>query len=98
MAEQKAENRPPKFQSDDEEAAFWETHSPLDYPEHWVEDKDITIANPLVHTLAVRLDASTIDKLADIARKTGVGPSTLARMWLLERLSELGTVEQEEPT
>jgi len=25
----------PCFQSAEEEATFWETHSPLDYPEYW---------------------------------------------------------------
>ncbi len=44
---------------------------------------------PLGHILAVRLDSHTINKLATIGRKKGIGPSTLARMWLLERLSEL---------
>ena len=89
MARPKEKNRTPKFQSLEEEAAFWKTHSPLDYPEQWVEDKTFTTANPLVHTLAVRLDTNTIDKLAAIAHKKGLGPSTLARMWLLERLELL---------
>jgi hypothetical protein len=39
-----------------------------------------------VHVLAVRLDAKTIDRLAAVGRKKGIGPSTLARTWLLERL------------
>jgi hypothetical protein len=42
----------------------------------------------LIHTLAVRLDAETIDTLADLGRAKGIGPSTLARIWLLERLGE----------
>ena len=46
------------------------------------------MARSLIHTLAVRLDARTIDRLAAVARKKGLGPSTLARMWLLERLDQ----------
>ena len=42
----------------------------------------------LIHTLAVRMDAKTIDRLAATGRKKGMGPSTLARMWLLERLED----------
>jgi len=38
--------------------------------------------------LAVRLDAHTIDRLAEVGRAKGLGPSTLARMWLLERLEQ----------
>jgi hypothetical protein len=53
-----------------------------------VEVKRPTMAQaPLTHTLAVRLDAETIDTLAAIGASKGVGPSTLARMWLIERLA-----------
>ena len=38
--------------------------------------------------MAVRLDARTIDRLAEAGRAKGLGPSTLARMWLLERLEQ----------
>jgi len=48
--------------------------------------KRVFAARPLIHTLAVRVDAKTIDRLAAVGRKKGMGPSTLARMWLLERL------------
>jgi hypothetical protein len=75
----------PRFKSRQEEAEFWDTHSPLDYGE-WTEVKRFNVAKPLVHILAVRLDAKTIDRLAAVGRKKGIGPSTLARMWLLERL------------
>ena len=47
---------------------------------------ELPTIRPLAHILAVRLDASTIAQLGDIGRKKGVGASTLARMWLLERL------------
>lgn len=75
----------PRFRSREEEADFWETHSPLDYGD-WKEVKRFAVAKPLVHILAVRLDAKTITELGIIGRKKGVGASTLARMWLLERL------------
>jgi hypothetical protein len=74
----------PRFKSPEEEAEFWASHSPLDYGE-W-EETELTVARPLIHTLAIRLDAKTIDRLAAASRKKGIGPSTLARMWILERL------------
>jgi len=74
----------PRFKSREEEAEFWDTHSPLEYGD-W-EEVELKVARPLIHTLAVRLDARTIDRLAAAARKKGLGPSTLARMWLLENL------------
>src|SRR5262245_20637185 len=89
-----AKTRIPAFESPEEEAAFWETHSPLDYPQVWREASTAKDRKPLGHILGVRLDALTLDRLATIARKKGVGPSTLARMWLLERLDET----EREPT
>lgn len=76
----------PVFASVEEEAAFWDTHSPLDYPEYWTEVTDSRADDLPRHILAVPLDAQSIEKLAAIAHTKGLGPSTLARMWLLERL------------
>ena len=78
----------PQFKSLEEEAEFWDKHSPLDFPDEWVEVKHVKVARPLGHILAVRLDARTIDRLAEVGRAKGLGPSTLARMWLLERLEQ----------
>jgi hypothetical protein len=36
----------------------------------------------------VRLDAETLDKLRSEAQKKGIGPTTLAGMWILERLQQ----------
>ncbi len=81
---------PPTFASIAEEAEFWDTHSPLDYPEEWIElDEEPTeTETPPGHILAVRLDAAIIEKLATIGRLRGIGPSSLARQWLIERLTE----------
>jgi hypothetical protein len=82
-------NKVPRFKSREEEADFWDSHSPLDFPDYWVEARrPLKFEEPLVHTLAVRLDARTIDTIADLGRSKGIGASTLARMWLLERLEE----------
>ncbi len=75
----------PKFKSYEEEADFWDTHSTLDYGT-WKEVK-LEVAKPLVHILGVRLDAKTIDSLARLGSEVGVGPSTLARMWIMEKLN-----------
>lgn len=81
-------SRVPTFKSQEEETAFWESHSPLDYPEHWKEVKQVKVQQPLGHILGVRLEAKVIDELAAIAQRKGIGPSTLARMWLMERLDQ----------
>ena len=75
----------PRFKSLEEEAVFWETHDSTEFEDEFKEVR-VRVAKPLAHILAVRLDAKTIDLLAAVGRKKGIGPSTLARMWLLEQL------------
>ena len=41
---------------------------------------------PLIHILGVRLDAKTIDRLSELGIEMGIGPSTLVRMWIMEKL------------
>lgn len=74
----------PKFKSYDEEANFWDIHSPLDYGT-WKEVK-LEVTRPLEHILGVRLDAKTIDQICLLSNDMGIGPSTLVRMWIVEKL------------
>lgn len=77
----------PRFKSYEEEANFWDTHSPLDYG-NWKEVR-LEVAKPLVHILGVRLDAKTIDHLSELGNEMRIGPSTLVRMWIMEKLGGL---------
>ena len=36
--------------------------------------------------VAIRLDEETLEQLRTLARDKGIGPTTLARMWILEHL------------
>lgn len=81
----------PEFADLEEAAEFWDTHSPLDFPEHF-EEVDISGNRPArKRGITVKLEQRTIDQLTNIAREQGVGPSTLARMWILEHLRSLST-------
>lgn len=77
----------PKFESIEEEAKFWDTHSFADY---WDEFEDVDIVvnlhKPKEETLVLRLQKSLKDKLEKIAKSRGLNVSTLARMWLMERV------------
>lgn len=78
----------PPFKSLDEEADFWDTHdwSPLfDNPKFPLMDLPL-LEREKEEVLSVRVQRSVKDKLAVIARRMGLGPTTLARMWILERL------------
>ncbi|MBI2909306.1 MAG: hypothetical protein HYX92_16800 [Chloroflexi bacterium] len=78
----------PKFKGEAEAAAFWDTHSPEEFPEEF-EDVQVRFAKPLMKRgLSIKLDEPTIARLTRLGREQGIGPSTLARMFILERLRE----------
>jgi predicted DNA binding CopG/RHH family protein len=77
--------RIPTFSSLEEEAEFWDTHDTTDYEEEFKPVK-VRFAKNLSHVLALRLDQQTLEELREQARKKGIGPTTLARMWIRERL------------
>ncbi len=87
MNQEKMEPREPipEFASREEEARFWDTHDMADY---WDEFKPVKVrfAKNLSNGLTVRLDPETIEKLRQEAAEKGIGPTTLVRMWILERL------------
>jgi hypothetical protein len=78
-------SRIPRFKSREEEAKFWDTHS---FAEYWDEFKPVKVrfAKNLSEVLPVRFDSETLGKLREQAHKKGVGPTTLVRMWVMERL------------
>ncbi len=78
-------SRIPEFKSREEEAKFWDTHSIADY---WDGLKPVKVrfTQNLSHPIPVRLDSETLEKLRTQAQKKGIGATTLARMWILERL------------
>lgn len=75
----------PRFTRREEEARFWDTHDLADY---WDEFRPARVgfARNLSQGITIRFDSETLEKLRGEARKKGIGPSTLARMWILERL------------
>ena len=79
-------SRIPVFKSI-EEVVFWDTHSFADY---WEELKPIKVrfAKKLSDTITIRLDMNTLEELRERADELGIGPTTLARMWILRQLRE----------
>ncbi len=77
----------PEFKTIAEEAEFWDTHDLADY---WDAFKPVRVrlAKNLSEGISIRLDTPTLHKLRLQAAEKGVGPTTLARMWILERLRE----------
>lgn len=82
-----AHGRIPSFNSIEEEAAFWDTHDITDYLNE-SRPAELTVGTELAEKLTLRLEQSDRAALTRRARAKGVGPSTLARMWLKERLRQ----------
>lgn len=80
----------PKFKNIKEEARFWDTHSLADYWETFKDvDLVVELSKPRTETLVVRVQKPLKKKLATLARKKGVTTSTLARIFLTERLARV---------
>ncbi|MFL5759634.1 MAG: CopG family antitoxin [Thermomicrobiales bacterium] len=77
--------RIPDFASREEEAAWWDTHSITDYLDE-LEPVQARFAKSLSNPIAVRFTAQDRAELARRAQELGIGPSTLIRMWVRERL------------
>ena len=83
-----AHGRIPAFNSIEEEAAFWDTHDVTELVGNELQPVEATVGPDLADRLTVRLDRADREALARKAKVLGVGPSTLARMWLRERLRQ----------
>lgn len=69
----------------EEEAEWWDTHDTGDYKLKKVE-MVFDLKKPREETLVVRLQKEFKERLERVARSKGLNVSTLARMWLLEKL------------
>ena len=89
-------SRIPEFVSREEEAQWFETHDLADYQDefHTVEAR---FAKNLSAGINIRLDPATLAVLRREARQRGIGPTTLARMWILEHLQHIHEQQQRAP-
>jgi hypothetical protein len=78
-------SRIPQFATREEEAAWWDTHDITDYLDE-LKPVRARFAKNLSEGLTVRLDPETMHELREQAKRQGIGPTTLIRMWVMERL------------
>jgi len=81
-------SRIPEFASREEEAEWFDTHDMADYQDEFKTVR-VRFAKNLSQGITIRLDPETLKILRDRAHEKGIGPTTLARMWILEHLQEL---------
>ena len=82
---QQVKKKVPNFSSREEEAKFWDTHDIADY---WEDMRPLRVrfAKQLSEGITIRFDPQTLANLRSLANERGIGPTTLARMWILEQL------------
>ena len=85
----KKKNRIPKFKTYEEEANFWDTHEFTEFEDE-LEDVEIVfeLNKPRDEAIVPRVQKDLKEKLDKKARSMGLNLSTLARMWLMEKLQE----------
>ncbi len=81
-------NTIPDFKSREEEAEFFDTHDMADYQDEFKTVR-AQFSQNLSEGITIRLDEKTLDKLRSQAHKKGIGPTTLVRMWLMEKLQTI---------
>lgn len=78
-----------------EEAEWWDKH---DFTEFWDNLEDVKVLveldKPRDETLILRLQKSVKERLEKIARSKGLNVSTLARMWLMEKMQTSQTQDR----
>ncbi len=91
--ELETDSRIPEFKNREEEADWFDTHDMADYQDEFKTVR-ARFAKNLSEGLNIRLDKETLAELRARAKRKGIGPTTLARMWLMEHLEELKEKEQ----
>lgn len=87
------EKLPPKFETEEQEAEYWETHSPLEvFSEPGFEEVRVKV--PKNRPITIRLDSESRTKLNRLAAERKIGPSTFARLALMRTVEQAG----EQPT
>lgn len=81
--------RIPAFETIEEAATFWDTHDSTKFEDEFEDVVDVQFvvrrAGPQ-KAITVRLPEETAATIAERANALGIGPSTLIRKWVLERL------------
>ncbi len=79
----------PTFQSEAEEAAFWESHDSTDYLD-WRLATPVVLPNlkPTTQTISLRLPQHLLDSIKCAAHARDISYQSLIKVWLHEKLRE----------
>jgi predicted DNA binding CopG/RHH family protein len=79
----------PKFKSEAEERAFWESHDSSDYVD-WLKAQSASFPNlkPSTRTISLRLPEGLLDSIKIEANKRDMPYQSLIKAWLAEDVKE----------
>ncbi|MBN7796332.1 BrnA antitoxin family protein [Parahaliea mediterranea] len=79
----------PKFKTEAEERAFWESHDSSDYVD-WKRAQPVLMANlkPSTKTISLRLPESLLESIKIEANKRDMPYQSLIKVWLSEDVKE----------
>lgn len=83
-------NTIPGFKNKKQEAEFWDTHDFTDFLDQTKKtDLKINLKAPKDDVLTIRLQPQLKRQMNQLATEMGTQTSTLARMWLIEKIKAL---------
>jgi len=81
----------PQFETEGQEAEYWDTHSPLDLTAEPKAQK-VRVRGAKDRPITIRLDSESRLKLNNLATGRGLGASTLARSILMSAIEHRGNL------
>lgn len=77
----------PKFTTEAQERAFWETHDSAEYLD-WTKARKAVLSNlkPTTKTISLRLPQHLLDSIKSAANARDVPYQSLIKVWLQEKL------------
>ena len=77
----------PKFDTEAQERAYWETHDSTGHLD-WTKAKSVTLPNlkPTTRTISLRLPQHLLDSIKAAANARDVPYQSLIKVWLQEKL------------
>ena len=77
----------PKFDTEAQERAYWETHDSTEHLD-WAKARSVTLPNlkPTTRTISLRLPQHLLDSIKAAANARDVPYQSLIKVWLQEKL------------
>ena len=79
----------PHIDSLEELARFWDTHDLTDFEDELEEVREPVFERRSEETVTIHLPVEEVEAVKHLAQSRGMGPATLIREWVLEKLHHI---------